>query len=107
MTYAQISVEMLSNMNIGVLDRLSNILYRRTASGGKSRIVEANIAGTSFSTECSCMGLRATVDEFAPHTFSERNVPLAMSSRASGRIAAVELSKQACGQHADKQYAHT
>ena len=35
------------------------------------------------------------------------NVPLAMSSRASGRIAAVELSKQACGQHADKEYAHT
>ena len=79
----------------------------RSASGGKSRIVEANIAGTSFSTECSCMGLRAAVDEFAPHTFSERNVPLAMSSRASGRIAAVELSKQACGQHADKEYAHT
>ena len=68
MTYPQISVEMLSNMNIGVLDRSSNILYRRTASGGKSRIVEANIAGTSFSTECSCMRPRATVDEFAPHT---------------------------------------
>ncbi len=40
-------------------------------------------------------------------TFSERNLPLAMPSRARGRIAAVEPSKRTRGHHTDKQSAHT